>query len=331
MAQSCRDYKKWVEEKVEKQVDDWVEKQEEKCKKRKWYDPRGWFCWIVTTFVRVVRWVVITVGKWVTYVVCEIVTFTLNFFATFIWLILSIPILGRLIAWIWRIVLTLVWGIVSAIVDGLPGLFGIRLRKKVRVCIVILTDETGPLAQAADFDAGIERAKKVYDREANVEFIVAGIHTYKSVAPDSALDVHCESEEEGWGNSATDDLLLTGTFFENVGNTQCFDGAFLRLIGYASPLIVFVVRDIQGDERGCSLGPLTDYVTIEGRRKQTPEGTAAEPVGRSLGHEVGHACHLRHKFENGNLMCPGGCAGDDPVLTGGQVFLFRASRHVTFL
>jgi len=329
MGKVCKDYKKWIEEEIEKPIDDWVEQREEKCKKRKWYDPRGWFCWIVTTFVRIVRWVVITVGKWVTYVVCEIVTFTLNFFATFIGLILSIPIIGRFIAWVWRIVLTIVWGIVSAIFDGIPGLFGIQLRKKLRVCIVILSDENGPLARAADLDAGIERAKKIYDREANVEFIVTDIHTYDSVAPGSALDVHCESEESGSGHAATDDLWLTGTFFENTGNTQCLDDAFRRLIGYGGALIAFVVRDIQGDEAGCSLGPLTDYVTIEAGGR-SPAGTPA-PTGRSLAHEVGHACNLRHKFENGNLMCPGGCAGDDPVLTAGQVFLVRASRHVTLL
>lgn len=52
MAAVCKDYKKWVEEQVEKPVEEWVEKTEQKCKKRKWYDPRRWLCWLVTTFVK---------------------------------------------------------------------------------------------------------------------------------------------------------------------------------------------------------------------------------------------------------------------------------------
>ena len=49
-----------------------------KCKKRKWYDPRGWFCWLVTILVKVVRIVVVTVGKWVVRTVCKIITLVIT-------------------------------------------------------------------------------------------------------------------------------------------------------------------------------------------------------------------------------------------------------------
>ena len=78
MGKECKEFKKWVEEQVEKPIDQWVEKTEKKCKKRKWYDPRRWICWLVTTFVKVVRWVVVTVTKWVTYVVCKIVNVVID-------------------------------------------------------------------------------------------------------------------------------------------------------------------------------------------------------------------------------------------------------------
>jgi hypothetical protein len=73
MAMVCTEINEWVEEEVSKPVEEWEERQEKKCKKRKWYDPRGWFCWLVTILVKVVRWVVVTVGKWVVRTVCKLV------------------------------------------------------------------------------------------------------------------------------------------------------------------------------------------------------------------------------------------------------------------
>jgi hypothetical protein len=73
MALVCTEVREWIEEKISKPVEEWEERQKKKCKKRKWYDPRGWVCWFVTYFVKVVRWVVVTVGKWVTRTVCKLV------------------------------------------------------------------------------------------------------------------------------------------------------------------------------------------------------------------------------------------------------------------
>ena len=73
MAKLCYKVEEWVEEEIEQPIEEWVERTEEKCKEYPWWDPRGWVCWIVTTFVKVVNWVVVTVGKWVTRRVCEIV------------------------------------------------------------------------------------------------------------------------------------------------------------------------------------------------------------------------------------------------------------------
>lgn len=105
----------------------------QRCKQRKckWWCAccNKWFCWLETIVVLVVRWVVVTVLKWVTYLICEVVTFTLNFLATFIGLILSIPILGRLINWIWKLILEIVWSIIG-IVDIIAGILGIKLPQK---------------------------------------------------------------------------------------------------------------------------------------------------------------------------------------------------------
>jgi len=74
MARVCEQVREWVEEEVSKPVEEWEERTEEKCKKRKWYDPRRWVCWLVTTLVKVVRWVVVTVGKWVIRTICTVVS-----------------------------------------------------------------------------------------------------------------------------------------------------------------------------------------------------------------------------------------------------------------
>jgi hypothetical protein len=73
MAVVCTQIQEWVEEQVSKPIEVWEERQEKKCKDYPWYDPRGWVCWFVTVLVKVVRWVVVTVGKWVTRTVCRIV------------------------------------------------------------------------------------------------------------------------------------------------------------------------------------------------------------------------------------------------------------------
>ena len=311
MAKICKEYKKLVEEKIEKPIDEWVEKKEKKCKKKKckWWCAccNKWFCWFVTFLVKVSRWVVVTITKWVTYVVCEVVSGILNFLAVVVGLILSIPIIGRILGWILKVVLEIIWSIVS-IFDILGGLFGIKLRKKLRVCILILSDGEKPMATAESLQIEIDFAKRVYKDEANVNFIVDDIQTLKG-SPDAALDTSCDAGALG------DDLWIAGTYFENNSNVRCFDSAFQRLLGFASPVVVFVVRDVK-DKRGCSLGPLTDYVTVEGRD------------GFCMAHEVGHSCGLWHHDDSNNLMFSA-CGGDK--MKKWQWIWLRRSRHVTFL
>lgn len=83
MALVCTEINEWIEEEVSKPIEEWEERQKKKCKKRKWYDPRGWFCWFVTYLVKVVRWVVVKVGKWVVRTVCKLVGVIINFVVDF--------------------------------------------------------------------------------------------------------------------------------------------------------------------------------------------------------------------------------------------------------
>lgn len=83
MAIECVETQEWIEEEVSKPVEQWVEKTEKKCKKRKWYDPRRWICHLVTALVKAVVWVVVKVGKWVVRTVCKIVGTIVDFIRNF--------------------------------------------------------------------------------------------------------------------------------------------------------------------------------------------------------------------------------------------------------
>lgn len=125
MALVCTEITEWIEEEISKPVEEWEERQEKKCKNYPWYDPRGWFCWIVTFFVKVVRWVLVTVGKWVTRTVCKLVSVVID-------LIKSIALgLWDIVAGIftldWRRIVDGFLGIVLGIVAGFIGIVRILL------------------------------------------------------------------------------------------------------------------------------------------------------------------------------------------------------------
>ena len=310
MAEICREIQERIEERVERPVEQWVEREERRCRRRscnRWcLCCNKWFCWLVTIFVRVVVMTIITIVKWVTRVVCEVVSVILDAIAFIVGLIFAIPIIGRLIRQIWNFLVDLIWRVLS-----IPGLildlFGIRLRKFYRICVLILDDGTGATATEASLAAAIAAAQTIYLDQANVDLVVDDIKTIQIA--DIALDVSCDVG--AWW----EDLWTRGTVFEFESNLNCFDGAGRRLIGYAAPVTVFVVRSVEG-AAGCSLGQFSEYVTIEG------------PAGVCLAHELGHACGLWHHGPATNLM-NGTCGGTQ--LEGWQIALIRSSRHVTYI
>ena len=197
-------------------------------------------------------------------------------------------------------------GIVDAILDAL----GLKLLKKMRVCVIILRDERGvALATEADLQPAIDSAKQIYLAAANVKLTVERIHTLDDPAPGHALDVRCGAD--AWG----EDLWITGAYFDFQSSLHCITGAVSRIVGYGGQISVFVLRDIPGTTAGCSLGPLSDYVTIEGAR------------GICFAHELAHACGLWHHGPTTNLA-NNTCGGTD--LKWWQRVIVRNSRHVTY-
>ncbi|MCA8957176.1 MAG: hypothetical protein KDC87_13965 [Planctomycetes bacterium] len=106
----CREIQEWIEEKVSKPVEEWEDRQEERCKKEKC---KWWmlclnklFCWLVWVTVKVVRWVVVTVGKWVTRTVCTLIS-------------LVIALVVALAVGLWNIVVGIVTWDWARVWDGL--------------------------------------------------------------------------------------------------------------------------------------------------------------------------------------------------------------------
>lgn len=75
--EACEQMRRWVEEQVQQPVESWVSRTEQQCREQScnWWCLccNKWLCWLVTIVVRVVTWVLITVGKWVAYLACKIV------------------------------------------------------------------------------------------------------------------------------------------------------------------------------------------------------------------------------------------------------------------
>lgn len=297
MSQICEEVHEWIES--------WVEQEIQKCKQKKckkWcLCCNKWFCWIEIVLVKV--------GQWVTRVVCEVVNVALDAIGGILGLIFAIPILGRFLRQIWSGLVDLVWRIVG-LIGVLLDWLGVDWEKKYRICIIVLSKGGKPLPTPT-LAAAIQDAQAIWKSAANVKLIVEDIHEVISTDErDRNLEVGCDFD--AW----TDDLLLTGSNFELYANVYCFDGAGRRLIGWASPVVVFVVENVVG-KRGCSLGPFADYVTIE-----------AKDSG-CLAHELGHAVYpWSHHDDPVNLM-HSSCGGTQ--LREWQRILMRNSRHITYL
>jgi hypothetical protein len=196
------------------------------------------------------------------------------------------------------------------LLDFVAYLLGFQPYKKMRLQVVVLRGEDGqPLAYAADVAAAITEAGRVFERSCRTRVIHAEplFLTLNNAAPTGALHVHCD--DGAW----QEDFGTAGAYFRQASARHPVG----LLTGYGTPVTVFIVQEISG-KGGCSLGPLTDYVTQEAR---TVRGN------RLMAHEVAHSCGLWHSKETTNLMYP---RSPGEVLKRWQVAIFRNSRHVTY-
>lgn len=241
-------------------------------------------------------------------------------------MLLSLPILGRLIKWVWNILITAGHFLVGVVEFGLMKL-GFMPEKKLQVGFVILRDEKSqPLTNAEALIPAIQEAIDIFYEQAKVRVIPIGPTSYEvdetgSAIPDESwvkinpkpgtaamLDVHCNVTAMG------EDLWLTGMRYQFMHAQEFFQNSLRRLTGYGAPVTTIIVRKIH-QHSGCSLGMLADYITL------------AYNAPACLAHELGHACNLLHRKDQSNLMFPN-CKSRE--LTTWQIAVVRASRHVTY-
>jgi hypothetical protein len=259
----------------------------------------------------------------------EKILLPLNSICAVVDLYFSIPVLGRVSVWLWNSILTLV--------HGLAGLFelllwqaGFRPKKKLRIGFLILSKEDGtPLASPAELTRALNYIQQAY-KPAKIEIVPAFpppkrlsesgeedeiLQWTRDLSPEDSARVRrvgCDRE------AILQDLGLPGTSYQYHTLRQAFHSSFQRISGYAAPLMVFVVEDLSGFG-GCSMGWLSDYVTVKTRSLRT------------TAHELGHACNLLHHKGEDNLMNPSSPHLNTVTLTGWQIALMRASRHVTMI
>ena len=244
-------------------------------------------------------------------------------------LVLSVPIIGRLLAWILALV-QMIYLFVIGILDTIAGLCGLRPEKKLRVCTIILADENGqPIVSAATLVPLLQEAIDVFKQEANVRVVPVAPFHYTSpfgsneTATEDWIQVRDKPSRqrilELGGEVATlvADLIDIGGDYNLIANTGCFYPTWRRVVGYGAPITVLAIRSM-GEGIGRSLGPLTDYLVIDG------SGSGDVTL---IAHEMGHACYLWH-VNNGGLMHPDGSRGTS--LNWWQVSIVRSSRHVTY-
>ena len=318
MGRVCREVQEWVEEQVEQPIEEWENRQEQRCRE----EPCNWwmlclnkvFCWLVWVAVKVIRFVIVTIGKWVTRIVCEIISFVLDVIAFLVNLVLSIPVIGGIIRTVLNWVTEFVWRIVG-VFDFAGSLIGIRLRKKMYFSLIIPAHDGVPITTQAVMQPQIDAAIEHYNRLCNIHLIFTGTCNTGIAPPANPLTYPCDVE--GFFR----DWWIDGSFYELASATCKFEDGWRRVLGYGAEIIAFVVNDVTPEPTdGCSLGPTTNYILTE-------PGTSDNMIA----HEMGHACFLFHdETDRTNLMAPG-VLSTPQTLTGWQISVIRSSRHCTYL
>lgn len=194
---------------------------------------------------------------------------------------------------------------VLSIIDIILTLFGVKIKKRIIVKVVILNSAKGRVAEPADIRPALEELNDIFKKEMNVTIRnldspdLIQVRPKDDVAPESVLNYSC-----------------SGAFWSHFGNT----GWYLRrrLRNWTFGITVFITKNIKGDTIGCSINLIGDYAIVE----------AAGLVSnvRIVAHEVGHSCGLWHVGSKNNLMKRSSFGNK---LNRGQEAMARSSRHVS--
>jgi hypothetical protein len=204
-----------------------------------------------------------------------------------------------------RIIAESVHRLVINILDTLFGFLNWP-EKKLRIKVFILQDpQAVPVVLPPELDTAIEYAKRSFKKNFNTRLL-----PYRSGQQFAeVLQIRAPGKvlyTKGSIGALGEEFTITGSFFAS------------NLSGSFYPVTAFVVLDID-HASGCSLGPLTDYVTLD------PDGAKN---ASTLAHEIAHSCGLWHIRSKSNLLWRTFSRGDE--VKWWQKNIFRGSRHVTY-
>ena len=178
--------------------------------------------------------------------------------------------------------------------------------KKLRIKIFVLQDPRDkPVVSPAELDAAVEYAKRSFKKNFNTRLLPHN----KNQSFAEVLQKEPPNEvlyTKGSIGALSEEFKIAGSFFAS------------NLSGAFYPITAFIVLDID-HASGCSLGPITDYVTLD------PCGAKNNST---LAHEIAHACGLWHQGAKSNLLWRTFSRGDE--VKWWQKNIFRSSRHVTY-
>lgn len=183
----------------------------------------------------------------------------------------------------------------------------------LRVAVLILADEHGPLCRPEDVRPALDRADKVLRAEAGIRIRLVDTTVLTDPAPVAALDPRANQR-----------LLLD----DILGATETYRRHLPPQGTVAGPVTVVVVRDIAGRTTGCSLGMTADWVICQ--RSLFDARNAAGYDETVLAHELAHAMNLPHHRDPVNLMFPSSSPPDHVRGTGlrrWQRQVLHANRH----
>jgi hypothetical protein len=141
MPKICKKVQTIIKTSVTVPLETWTSTQQKKCRNRRW--PMNWFCWFVTTIVKIITWIIKEVVQTIISIVCTFVSWILFY------------ILGW-IPWIYHNFRTCNFEVASkkAISQGLyEYTFNCRCNKDC-------DDKTTSTVVAADEKTAVELAKK---------------------------------------------------------------------------------------------------------------------------------------------------------------------------
>lgn len=357
MATICKTYQDRIEQKVWEPIDDWIKKTEQRCEEYDWWNPIGWFCWLVTIVVKVVKWVARIIVTIVFRTICEVINFLANAVSAVINFVLALPVIGPIIKAFIRTVVTVVSYVVG-LADGLGRLIGIRITKHMRVHVVPLCEGNIPLATQQHLDAVMTETARIFYARAQIR-VHTTFHEPIRNPPKDALRI-------GTGvDLILDEAWLKGSWHQ-LQTIKIFESNIWSLLGVGHPILVYVIREVGYDGTGgpvvgASGGPFFDWVAVERDSvisqvvanpatglaaspvQPFPPTVAASPVVTGtpnmlylgsgkyvVAHEICHALGLLGHANSGSgeLMAASNISGD--ALSPFQVGIIRSSAPVTF-